>query len=153
MVMAVLLALTVAAPTAFAANVHFKGGDPVLVDNGLTATISGALAGLGNQNVRIEVTATGSGTATCKNPSGKEAPGQNKIPLTLGGSQTISRDEIKNGSVNFSVTTAGPGAVTAKQAGCPNNRWTATVTNVTFTSYTVTVFQGGQQVLRETFQV
>jgi hypothetical protein len=138
----------VLATTAQASSVHFKSfRQPVLKDNGLTATVTGALAGLGNGDVLITVSAQGFGTTRCRNQGGNEAPGQNKVPLTLSGSQTISAAEVKNGTVSFRVTTSGPGDPTAAEAGCPNSNWDARFVDVTFTGYTITVQQGGQTVL------
>ena len=135
---------------ALAANVHFKDG-PSFTDEGTTLSASGALAGLGNKDVTITLTATGTASdITCTNKGGKVAPGQNKPKVTTVGQQSIPVTEVKNGNVSFDVETAAP-FVTAKQAGCPNNNWTAKVNDVDFTSATITVVQAGKVVLKETF--
>ena len=152
-VAAALLALASMVPAALAANVHFVKG-PTFTDNGTTLTTTGKLAGLGNEDLKITLSITGIATKiTCTNPGGNQAPGQNKPGVTASGTQTISSDEIKNGSVNIRVTTLEPAQLTAKQAGCPNNRWTATIDDVSFSTAEITVVQGGEVVLHETYRV
>ena len=148
---AALVAVLLFAGAASAASVHWKT-EPTFTDLGTTMRVSGALSGLGNADVTISVVAEGVATSiTCENQAGKRAPGQNKPRVQSLGEMTISRTEIKNGNVSFSVTTQDPAQLTAKQAGCPNNNWTATINDVRFDRATVTVRQGGKVVLSETF--
>lgn len=151
---AALGAVALFAPTAaLAANVHFVKA-PTFTDNGTTLTVTGKLAGLGNEDLKVTVSTVGTATKiTCTNPGGNQAPGQNKPRVNTIGTQVIERDEIKNGSVTIRVTTAAPAQLTAKQAGCPNNNWTARIDDVEFSSATITVVQGGRTVLTETYAI
>jgi hypothetical protein len=145
-VLFVVIGLMAIAPAALAANVHFKGGShagPTFRDNGLTLSSLGALAGLGNQDIVITLSATGNPTGTCGNPGSNEfqAPGQNPAPVTLTGSQSIPAAEIKNGTVSFGVTTEGPVSPVPGAPDCPNRQWVERITDVAFTSATLTVEQ------------
>lgn len=128
-----------------ASSVHLKGGPnakPSFTDNGLTLTAKSALAGLGNEDVLIKLSATGNPTGTCTNPSGKkQPPGQNPAPVTLTGLLEISADAIKNGNVSFSVTTGAPVTPVPGAPDCSNPQWTEDITDVAFTSATITVEQ------------
>jgi hypothetical protein len=101
----------------------------------------GDLAGLGNGDVLVTMTATADVTSTCTNQGGNQAPGQNPAPITVTGSQAIPAGEIKNGTTPFNVTTAAPAAVIAGAPDCPNTNWTEAITDLAFTSATITVEQ------------
>lgn len=154
LLIAAVSAVALFAPTAaLAANVHFVNG-PTFTDNGTTLTTSGKLAGLGNGDLEITVSVTGIATKiTCTNPGGNQAPGQNKPGVTASGTQKISSTEIKNGTVTIRVTTIEPAQLTPKQAGCPNDKWTAKIDDVAFTSATITVVQSGEVVLQKTYSL
>jgi hypothetical protein len=146
-----ILAFVAAATLSFAgtaaaqtSGAHFtKNGTPICTDIGTQLRCTAEVAGLGNETVVAIVSANGTATGlTCTTPSGSnQAPGQNPaVPVTGSGTQTITN--IKNGRASVDVRSATP-TVSAKDAGCPNNNWIVTVADVTFTTYTLTISQGG----------
>ena len=153
----VVIAAVALVTTAIAANVHFKGkSGPAFTDNGLTLTSSGTLAGLGNGDVFISISAGAQPTAVCTNPSGQtQPPGQQPAPTNVSGGASFPASEIKNGNLNFSVTTQPPESPIPGAPGCPNSKWTQSITDMTFTGFsaTLTVVQGGVTVLQQEFSL
>ena len=134
-----------------AANPHFQGA--VRCTEGTdTVTCTGTIAGLGNQNISVLVSATGTASVECTNPGGNVAPGQD---TTINASGQQTNIEVKNGKATFSVTTSPPPNPSGGSA-CPNASWTADIVSVNFTSVTVSVFQpsgSGNLVLQRTFSL
>ncbi len=163
--LAVLTAMVVLgslAVPALASNVQFKQKKlPVWTDEGLTLNAAGSLSGLGNEDLSILLTAKADPIAVCKNPGTKqtEAPGQQPPEVTVTGSEAIPASEIKNGNVDFSVTTQAPVSpipATLSDGSpnpeftCPNSNWEEDITDMQFTSAVLTIQQPpGTTVLTE----
>lgn len=132
-------------------NPHWKGGKsaaPSFNDLGLALKASGAVAGLGNGDVTVDLSAAGKAFSTCTNPGGgTQPPGQNPADVTLSGTQAIPASEIKNGALSFSLSTGGPAPIVEGAPGCPGSNWTQAVTDVSFSSAHITIKQNGSTVL------
>lgn len=132
----------VGADTASAANVHLKKPGVSATDNGLTLTVSGALAGLGNGDVLVTLSATADVSANCTNPAGQsKVPGQNPAPITVTGSVAIPDPQSKNGTTPFTVATTAPQTPIAGAPDCPNSGWSENITDLAFTSFSLVVEQ------------
>jgi hypothetical protein len=143
---AALATAALAAAPAVASSVHLKGGknaEPTFTDLGLRLNAAGELSGLGGGDVLVTMTATANATATCTNPGSgvHQPPGQNPAPVTVSGSQAIPQSEIKNGNTPFNVTTNPPVTPIEGAPGCPNSQWIEDITDLSFTSATITVEQ------------
>jgi hypothetical protein len=135
--------VAVMSTAAFAANAHLKQHDgPTFTDNDVTLSMTVSYVGLGNFNTKQTLIAQGNVTATCTNPAGAtQPPGQNPAPVTLGGTTVIPAANIKNGNVTITTTTNAPTSPIVGAPGCPNTKWTETITDVAFTSATFTLIQ------------
>jgi hypothetical protein len=147
----VLMVAGVTAAAALGASPHFKkNGVPscTISGSGTSASVvcTGVLAGLGGDDLQIDVTVSGSAVYQCQNPSGQNEPrGQNKVlvgPVTA--PTNISGDEIKNGNLTFTTnpaTLTAAATVTGTQAGCNNDSWTGVNPTLTVTNITLDIFQ------------
>jgi hypothetical protein len=147
---ATMLVATAAFPAAtLAQNPHLKGRNPVLfVDNGLTLTATVVYAGLGNFDTLQTVDATANPTATCTNPSGQnQPPGQNPAPVDVTGSTAVPAGDIKNGNVTIPTTTTPPVTPIVPPVDCTNGQgaWTESITDMAFTSATISLFQDSNE--------
>jgi hypothetical protein len=151
----VLLAVALAAPTAFAANPHFVVGPEITLTGNDTVRATGSVAGLGNENIDVRLTAVIDVEVLCENPGGNVAPGQTQ-QATVTGEQTDV--EVDNGRADFDVETAAAAldpTLMPKELGCPNNKWTPLIGEVTIESATLQIFQpsgSGNLVLEETVE-
>jgi hypothetical protein len=130
---AALTLLATFAGAALAQSGHFVG-TPTCSDIGTQVQCSGKVAGLGGTIFTITVSAPETASATCTNPAGNVAPGQSFSTTVTGTSGPFPTP--RNGQARFTVTSNTPAA---PPGSCPNAMWTATVTDVAFTTATVTL--------------
>jgi hypothetical protein len=94
-ILATLFASVLFVPQAVAGSPHFVGQTSVVVD-GNTLTVSGKIAGLGNEEqVDVQVTAD----ARCINPGGNKPQAGNKQSFSAAG-----QFPVQNGKAEFSLT-------------------------------------------------
>jgi hypothetical protein len=143
---AAMAVMGVFAQEALAQNAHLKGRNPIAFsDGGLTLSATVSYAGLGNFDTLQVLTASGGTTSTCTNQGGTQAPGQNPAPVTLVGETPIPAGDIKNGNVTISTSTAAPVSPVPGAPGCPNPNWTEVITDVSFTSASIQLFQDSNE--------
>jgi len=148
-VTAVVLALLLTISATLAQSGHFLTGGgkaPTCVDQGTTLACTATVAGLGGTTFEIVVVADGIASVTCTNPGGNVAPGQN-FSFSASGS-TGQLPTTRNGRDTRTVSTTAP---TAPANSCPNDQWTASVTDVSFTNVRLELYEDG--VLSDTFIV
>jgi hypothetical protein len=140
-----LLLLGVGAVAAFAfpaaasaQSGHFVG-TPTCTDIGTQVSCDGKVAGLGGTTFSLTVSAQGTGSVTCTNPGGNVAPGQSFTTTVSGSSGPLATP--RNGQFRFNDVTTNP--TTAPAGSCPNDKWTASVVNVNFTTATITLRENG----------
>src|SRR5881409_867523 len=92
----ILSLLVLSVGVALSANPHYKK-PPSCSENGLTATCTGSLAGLGlGDDVLVTLSASGTGTPFWKNPgNGNTILGKNTIPIKVSGSLFFPASDIK----------------------------------------------------------
>jgi hypothetical protein len=155
LVILVLVLAGVFAAVAVAAPHFTRNGAPTCRDIGNQLVCSGELAGLGNQNLRIDLTTNAEASFACGNPGRKsnQAPGINKVPFKAGGSQTIEAPAIKNGRARFEVfAPQTPPPPPDPEDICPNGNWTTvTLTGVDFRDIVLDISQGGVLLFHCTF--
>jgi hypothetical protein len=148
-----LFFLVFAAP-AVASGEHFThGGVPTCTitpivtatDTSQSVVCTGELAGLGNVDLVLDLSASGFALYQCQNGGGNVAPGQNKVLVGPAVSKTtIPANAIKNGRTMFTTNAAvlsAPLTVSGTVAGCPNPNWTGVNPVVTVTSITLKITQ------------
>jgi hypothetical protein len=111
-------------------------------DIGTQVQCSGKVAGLGGTTFEITVSAPGTASVECENPSGppgNRAPGQDTEVDAAGSSGPLPTP--RNGQFVFSVTTVAP--TVPNTPTCPNPQWTAHVVDVTFGDATLSLFEDG----------
>ena len=130
-----LMVTALAAVPALAQSGHFVG-TPTCTDEGTTFNCTGKVAGLGGTTFEIQVAAQGTASVTCRNPAGNVAPGQSFTTTASGSSGPLATPT--NGNYSFALTSVAP---TAPAGSCPNSMWTGTVTDVSFTTATLTLLE------------
>jgi hypothetical protein len=141
-----------------AQNIVVKQDPSVTVnEQNNTVCVSGEFAGLGMDNVNVDIDLSFAATTVCRNNGGNIAPGQGTISLTRD-FPTQSFEPDKNGRLRFTACTdpirgSDFPTPTSQQAGCPNGNWTVDpiqTSAITIASYSVDVSWRNQTLFTST---
>ena len=120
--------------------------------------LDGYLTGVGGykQGVTVELIGSGTPITLCTNQGGNQAPGQNPPNIVTSGTDSIGPQDIqKNGKavVDVEVEDLIGTTLPGDQGGCPNNTWSAEITDIAWTSAFVLVTNNanGNLLLRSEF--
>ena len=100
---------------------------------------NGYFAGLGNNDVNVQLSTTGTVLAQCQNNGGNIAAGRSPVTVNLTETATWTTDE--NGRADGMVETANadvsntPPSPSAKADGCPSDNWTVVGYDARTTNY------------------
>src|SRR5215208_3293800 len=137
---AVLTTALLALPSVAAAQSGHFVQTQTCSDIGTQVQCSGKVAGLGGTTFEISVVAQGTATVVCINPGGNRAPGQDTTVTVSGSSGPLPTP--RNGQFRYTVTSVAPGPLPATPT-CPNDQWTPVITDVSFTTATITLTEDG----------
>ncbi len=152
-VFAVAGAFAALSTLAFGANPHFtKSGAPTCTVTNGQVTCSAQMAGLGNEDIVVNLDVAGEATFLCVQPGQKKrddpniSPGANKVPFSGSATQTIPGASVKNGRATIGPITSPSQepTATAEQAGCPSGNWGTQLDTATVTTVTISATQGGE---------
>jgi hypothetical protein len=132
----VVTAAVLALPSVASAQSGHFVGTQTCTDIGTQVQCSGKVAGLGGTTFTITVSAQGTASVECHNPAGNVAPGQSFSFTAAGSSGPFPTP--RNGQSPYTVMTNAP---VAPAGSCPNSKWTAVVTDVQFTTATISLFE------------
>lgn len=133
-------------------NTLFAAADSIACQgNDLQLAVCFTLSGVGSTPVNVVATVTGLASTICTNKGGTSAPGRNPVLRTAMAQGTFASD--KNGNVVGILITPPPGYISAQDAGCPNNNWTAKPVAVDFLSLHFVVQQNGATPVDQTFDL
>jgi hypothetical protein len=133
-------AAVLALPSAASAQSGHFVQTQTCTDIGTQVQCSGKVAGLGGTTFEIAVAAQGTATVVCVNPGGNRAPGQDTSVNVAGSSGPLPTP--RNGQFRYTVTTVAPGPLPSTPT-CPNVQWTPVITDVSFTTATITLSEDG----------
>ena len=142
-VLTALLASILLSTTVFAGAIKLSG-----VSFSLGSLIAqGSLTGLGNQDVKVLLDASGFPVVSCTNQGGNQAPGQNPPKISASGQQLVTGFDLrkKNGKSPFGVETENPQFVDPVEYGCPNDNWSAQIEFIYWTDATIRVLDANTE--------
>jgi hypothetical protein len=124
---------------------HVQTGSISCTVTGVSVSCTGyELAGVGNTNASVILSATFSADVACNNPAGGKNRNNDIEPhaTTFDAEDSFTAASTKNGRLTVRSASVSPGEVSDEDL-CPNGNWIPEVTNLTLESFSYTVTFAG----------